>query len=206
MGKQAEDSENYQKFKEIVKKKKINVISVEAGENSHLQDQENNKKIKNVVETIGQTKKIQIEKNLYFDVIWPDTQNMISENALNNNSLVLKLNYKSFSMLFTGDIEEIAEKQILKEYKNNLEKLKSTVLKAGHHGSKTSSTQEFIETVKPKIVLIGVGENNNFGHPSGDVIQRLENQGTKIYRTDQMGEIMLTVKNKGKIKIKNFIN
>lgn len=122
---------------------------------------------------------MQVEKNLYFDVLWPDTQNMVSENALNNNSLVLKLNYKKFSMLFTGDIEEIAEKQILKEYKYNLEILKSTVLKTGHHGSKTSSSQEFVEAIEPQVALIGVGKDNKFGHPSSDVIQRLEKMRNK---------------------------
>ena len=78
-------------------------------------------------------------------------------------------------MLFTGDIEEIAEKQILKEHKNKLNILDSTILKVGHHGSKTSSTKEFIEEIKPKIALIGVGKNNKFGHPNDEVIERLEN-------------------------------
>ena len=77
-------------------------------------------------------------------------------------------------MLFTGDIEAVAEKKMLQEYKNNLQILNSTILKVGHHGSKTSSIQEFIEIVKPKIALIGVGKNNKFGHPSDDVIRRLE--------------------------------
>ena len=99
----------------------------------------------------------------------------IQENVLNNNSIVCKLNYKNFSILFTGDIEELAEKQILRDYKNNLQVLNSTILKAAHHGSKTSSTKEFLEAVKPKITLIGVGENNKFGHPNDEVINRLEN-------------------------------
>ena len=77
-------------------------------------------------------------------------------------------------MVFTGDIEEIAEKKILPEYKNNLRMLNSTILKIAHHGSKTSSMQEFLEAVKPKIVLIGVGENNKFGHPNKEVLERLE--------------------------------
>lgn len=155
ISKQVEDSENYEKFKEIVKEKKIKVILVGASS--------------------ARPKRINIEKNLYFDILWPGNSNLISENALNNNSIVCKLHYKNFSMLFTGDIEEIAEKEILQEYKNNLQVLNSTILKVGHHGSKTSSTQEFIEVVKPKISLIGVGKNNIFGHPNTSVIERLEN-------------------------------
>ena len=158
--KQGEDSENYQKFKEIVKKKKIKVTLVGAISN--------------------RPQKLQIEKDLYFDILWPNNSKLIKENVLNNNSIVCKFNYKKFSILFTGDIEEIAEKQILKEYKNNLQLLNSTILKVGHHGSKTSSTQEFIEAVKPKIALIGVGKNNKFGHPNEDVMKRLENLRNKI--------------------------
>lgn len=93
---------------------------------------------------------------------------------MNNNSIVCKLVYRNFSMLFTGDIEEMAEKQIISKYKNS-KILHATVLKVAHHGSKTSSIQEFLELVKPKIALIGVGRNNNFGHPNKDVIKRLQN-------------------------------
>ena len=81
-------------------------------------------------------------------------------------------------MLFTGDIEEMAEKQILREYENtNI--VRSTILKVGHHGSKTSSCQGFIDVVKPKVALIGVGKDNKFGHPSTKVIERLENMRNK---------------------------
>ena len=115
------------------------------------------------------------------------------------------MHYKDFSMLFTGDIEKIAEEQILQEYRNNLQILKSDILKVAHHGSKTSSTEEFIDAVKPKFALIGVGENNTFGHPNDEVIKRLEKLGVKIYRTDQMGEIKIMVNNKEKIKVERFI-
>lgn len=116
---------------------------------------------------------ISIEKNVSIQILWPKIE-QIQENILNNNSIVAKLNYKNFSVLLTGDIEEIAEKQILEEYKNT-DILKSTILKVGHHGSKTSSTQEFLEKIKPKIALIGVGKNNTFGHPNDGVLERLVN-------------------------------
>ena len=146
---QAEASQNFQEFIKIVKEKKINLIVVNAGD------------------------KLNIEKDLYFNILWPDKNAFISENALNNNSIVCKLNYKNFSMIFTGDIEEIAEKKILEKYKNKPNLLKADVLKVAHHGSKTSSTEEFIDAVKPKNALIGVGENNTFGHPNEDVLKRL---------------------------------
>ena len=151
ISRQPEDSENYKKFREIVEHKRINLIIVNKGDI------------------------LKIEKDLYFDILWPDKSDFINENVLNNNSIVCKLHYKCLSMLFTGDIEEIAEKSILQEYKNNPEILNSTIIKVAHHGSKSSSIQGFLDVVKPKIALIGVGENNKFGHPNEDVIKRLEN-------------------------------
>ena len=177
IAKQKEDSDNYQTFKKIVNNRKIPVVVVNKGDRLH------------------------IEKDLYFDILWPNGEKLIEENALNNNSVVCKLNYKNFSMLFTGDIEEIAEQQILQEYKNDSKELNSIILKVAHHGSNTSSTQEFLNKVRPKIALIGVGENNKFGHPNEDVIERLKELKTTIYRTDYMGEITMKVENKGKIKI-----
>lgn len=75
--------------------------------------------------------RIKIEKNMYIDILFPE-EKQIDENILNNNSIVAKVNYKKFSMLFTGDIEEIAEEQILEKYKNS-DVLKSTILKVAHH-------------------------------------------------------------------------
>ena len=95
-------------------------------------------------------------------------------------------------MLFTGDIEAIAEEKILDFYKEKGESiLKSDVLKVAHHGSKTSTTQSFFEKVNPKICLIGVGKNNMFGHPTTEVLERIN--ATKIYRTDENGEIILEI-------------
>ena len=105
ISKQVEDSDNYQKFKEITKRKKLKVKTVKKGD------------------------RIQIEKDIYFDILWPNNKNMLKDNPLNNNSIVCKLNYKNFSMLFTGDIEKEAEKQIIKNNSN----LKSDILKVAHH-------------------------------------------------------------------------
>lgn len=150
IGKQFENSENYEKMIKIARKKKVEIIQV---------DKENDIVIDDV----------------NFNIIWPDKENIIKENSLNNNSLVMKMIYRNFSMLFTGDIEEIAERKIIDTYKDNYDILKSDVLKIAHHGSKTSSINEFLNLVKPKIALIGVGGNNKFGHPSKGVINNLNN-------------------------------
>lgn len=176
ISKQTEESENYEKFLEIVNDRKIKVFEVVAGNRIH------------------------IEKNLYFDVLWP-TENQITTNVLNNNAIVCNLQYKNFSMIFTGDIEEIAEKEILKLYSQNLNLLKADILKVGHHGSKTSSTSEFIKAIKPQIAVIGVGKNNKFGHPNDGVLQRINNLNCKILRTDLNGEISIEVNKNSKFKI-----
>lgn len=174
IGKQFEESENFGDFLELVKAKNIFVQVVEAGD------------------------KLKIENNLEFYILWPSSDNVIRENALNNNSLVCKLVYKDFSCIFTGDIEEIAEKAIYEKYKySNI--LNATILKIAHHGSKTSSTKEFLEKVKPNYALIGVGKNNNFGHPSNITIENLKRIKCTIFRTDENGEISIKVNNKGKI-------
>lgn len=176
ISKQIEDSSNYQNFLEIVNEKKIKVYEVKAGNQIH------------------------IEKNLYFDVLWPMDE-QITTNVLNNNAVVCNMHYKNFSMLFTGDIEEIAEKKILEFYSKNKSLLKANILKVGHHGSKTSSTSEFINAVKPQIAVIGVGKNNKFGHPNDGVLQRLDDLNCKIFRTDINGEISIEVNRKSKYKI-----
>ena len=176
IGTQYENSENYKKFIEIVKSKNLNVVVMQKG------------------------KRLNIENDVYIDFLWPSTEK-IQENILNNNALVFKMVYKNFSILFTGDIEKVAEEKILKEINPAI--LKSDILKVAHHGSKTSTTQGFLDNVEPKIALIGVGKDNNFGHPSGEVIERLESKNIKIYRTDEDGEIVLEVNRNGKISIMN---
>lgn len=135
--------------------------------------------------------RINIEKNLFFDILWPSKNETVSKNIINNNALVCKMVSKRVTMLFTGDIEQEAEEAILNKYKSNIGILKSDILKVAHHGSKTSSTKEFLEAVKPNTAVIGVGKNNNFGHPNKSVLERLKRLGCRIYRTDESGEIIL---------------
>ena len=179
ISKQEENSENYRMFKKIVEERKIKVWVVK------------------------QADTFSIEKEVTLQILWPK-QEQIKENVLNNNSIVAKLSYGDFSILFTADIEQIAERQILEDYKNS-NILHSNVLKVAHHGSKTSSTQEFLQKVNAQIALIGVGKNNLFGHPNNVVIKQLQNNGIQIYRTDINGEIKILVKKNGKIRIKKLV-
>lgn len=175
ISKQSEASEQFENTIKVAQENSVNIIQVQAGDI------------------------LKIDDDIYFEILWPKIDETITENPLNNNSIVAKMKYGSFSMLFTGDIEQEAEEKIVEEYNEN--ELSATVLKIAHHGSSTSSTEEFIEKVKPQIALIGVGENNKFGHPADAIIERLNAYGVKSYRTDLHGEITLEVSKNGKIKI-----
>lgn len=168
IGIQPEDSEQFEELIKMANKKKIEIKFLKAGD------------------------VFKLEKDIKLEVLWPIKNELIDENTLNNNSLVFKLFYKEFSILFTGDIEEIAEKEIINKYK--ISKLNATILKVAHHGSKTSSTKDFLEKVNPKIALIGVGEDNKFGHPSENILKQLKSFNIKIYRTDINGETVIKIK------------
>jgi len=100
--------------------------------------------------------------------------------------------------MFMGDASVKTEKEILKKY--NLEQI--DVLKVGHHGSKTSTSKEFINEINPKYSIISVGENNKFKHPNKEALDNLEK--SKIYRTDQDGSILFKIKN-NKLKIETCV-
>ena len=104
---------------------------------------------------------------------------------LNNNSIVIKLRYGNKSFLLTGDAEKEAENDIIKSGYD----LKSDVLMVGHHGSKTSSTQNFLNAVSPQYAAISVGENNK-NLPRYSVVSRIEQSNIKIFRTDINGDIV----------------
>jgi len=110
---------------------------------------------------------------------------------LNNNSLVLLIRFRDQSLLFPGDAEREAENSLI-PWENFL---KSDFLKVGHHGSKTSTTDPFFSLVHPRYASISVGEGNHFGHPSENVIRRLRNNGSKVFRTDKDRAIWFQIRN-----------
>ncbi|MGM9576399.1 MAG: ComEC/Rec2 family competence protein [Anaerovibrio sp.] len=133
-----------------------------------------------------------------FEIVSP-SQSLIDEDTaaikakkkvdVNNESVVGRLTFGNFAMLFTGDAERPVEKDMVASYGK---KLKCQVLKAGHHGSKTSSTAEFLKLVQPESVVMSLGVNNQYGHPHEALLNRLQKQGIKnIYRTDANGTITI---------------
>lgn len=116
---------------------------------------------------------------------------------LNDHSAVLKLTYGPVSFLFTGDAELEAEKDMLQSGAN----LAAQILKAGHHGSSTSSSPAFLEAVQPEVAVISAGKNNSYGHPHREVVERLTSLGVEILRTDLLGDIVITVEHDGTITV-----
>lgn len=137
-------------------------------------------------------KELNIDNNkLYF-------LNKVDYGNENDNSSVIYTKLNNHKFLFMGDAGAEVEKDIIEKY--NLKDI--DVLKVGHHGSGTNSSEEFINNIVPKYSIISVGKNNKYGHPNKEVLNRLEN--TKIYRTDKQGSIMFKIKN-DKLKIETCV-
>lgn len=152
----------YREFLEAARERGVEPIAVDSGEVKHLPDG---------VEML---------------FLWPDKN--LSESFVkkhNNTGVVARLNYGETSFLLTSDIEGKVEK-ILTDKNLNLE---TDVLKIAHHGSKTSTTEEFLRAVMPQAVVISVGGDNSYGHPHPNVLERLSDFALPILRTDLNGDI-----------------
>ena len=149
---------------------------------------------------ILQDKKIEFQKgnsNLQGKYLtWQFLNTRLYDNE-NDNSLVTYLKYQDYTFLFIGDASKLTEEDVIKKYK--LPKI--DFLKVGHHGSKTSSSKEFISKINPKYSIISVGRKNKYGHPNKEVLNNLDN--SKIYRTDQDGSIMFKIKD-NKLEIETY--
>ncbi|UXJ68285.1 MBL fold metallo-hydrolase [Lysinibacillus fusiformis] len=110
-----------------------------------------------------------------------------NEHATDNNdaSIVLKVAYGNVSFLLTGDAGIALEKEMMQN------DVTATILKAGHHGSNTSSSEEFIRAVKPEVTILSYGEDNKYGHPHAEVVDRLQAMGSNIYATAESGTIIV---------------
>ncbi|KKS83078.1 MAG: internalization-related competence protein ComEC/Rec2 protein [Candidatus Wolfebacteria bacterium GW2011_GWC1_43_10] len=131
-----------------------------------------------------------------FKIIWPESGFLEGKHDENDASLVVKFENGTFSSLFAGDISSKAEKALTK-----ILAVKADILKVPHHGSKYSSSAEFLEAVSPKISVIEVGKNS-YGHPTDEALERLKNVGSQIFRTDRDGIVKVFYQD-GFIKVSN---
>ena len=113
---------------------------------------------------------------------------------LNNYSAVLKITYNDSSFIFMGDAEDVSENEMLE---NSYSKLNSDVLKVGHHGSKYSTTEDFLNAVSPEYAVISCGKDNSYGHAHNETVKRLTDAGVKLYRTDRLGAVTISTNGDG---------
>ena len=132
---------------------------------------------------ISRTTTVKIDK-LFITIFVPNEVTRLSDDE-NDTSLMINVEYGEFNCLFTGDMTTFSERNFLK-YSTVPE---AEVLKVAHHGSASSNSEAMIQAVNPSIALIGVGENNGYGHPSDEVLERLKN--IEVLRTDLNGDILI---------------
>lgn len=173
----------------LAKTIKIGQILVSQGSLTNQSFVKKLKMIKSPVKIAHQGDRLPIMGS-YLEILYP----LVVGDGSNNDSIVLHGNLLDINFLFTGDLESEGEKVLIEHYS----KLKVDVLKAGHHGSKGSSSQIFLKHIQPKIIIISAGENNRYHHPHQEMLERVFSIGGKVFRTDRQGAIRF-------IGIKHFI-
>ncbi|MBE6075969.1 MAG: MBL fold metallo-hydrolase [Clostridium lundense] len=141
-----------------------------------------NKGLKITVPTVGDKYSLGVAD---FTILAPNNS---SYSNLNNYSVVIKLKFGNRSFIFTGDAESLSEGEILAKQLD----ITGDVLKLGHHGSKTSTTQSFLNKVNPKYAVVSCGKNNSYKHPHQETLNKLKAKNIKVYRTDEAGTIIAT--------------
>lgn len=183
------DSDHYKGFLSLIKNGWIEEIYKPRIDTTLKKDVRLEKVIKeNNVKINYYSKSKMMFGNLVFYILNDTTNSKYKSFDANNKSGIFKIVYGNNSFLFVGDAEYPAERILMKSYGKFLD---SDILKVGHHGSKSSSSQRFINAVTPDVGIISAGLNNSFGHPVKLIIDRFKNNNVKLYRTDLEGAVIL---------------
>lgn len=144
------------------------------------------------------TDKVQVAENVVVEAIWPlqGHSSMRDMDDENENNTVYIVHYDDIKIMVTGDLTEEDELKMVDRYRG-ADVLKCDVLKVAHHGSKTSTSEAFLDAVNPEIAVIQVGANNTYGHPHQEVLDRLNERGIKTYRTDLNGAVGIDIRKSG---------
>lgn len=142
-----------------------------------------------------------IDGKTSFYCLHPGNRGQEQEYEANNGSMVLSVEYGDFSLLLTGDVEKAGEEEILKRIDHIGQ---YDLLKVAHHGSSGSSGAAFLEVIKPKVSLISCGENNSYGHPAKEVVERLEENGSLVLQTPETGAITVKPKEDGSFTVETM--
>lgn len=189
------DADHITGLVEVMKNYQVDQV-IDNGENSDSSIYEAYKALiteKNISHEIGRSEmNVTINENSKLHFLNPTEESLATpEKDTNAKSLVAKMTVGSQSFLFTGDISYDQEKML----RDNNQDLRADYLKISHHGSKYATSQEFLDKVQPMAAIISVGKDNRYGHPSPDVIGRLEETRIEILRTDQFGDIIYECSN-----------
>ncbi len=184
------DQDHIGGFTDILKKYKVDQVFEPGTTNDsttykNLKIEIENKNIQNILAKSGM--RLDIGGGAYIDILFPDRD--VSDWSTNDGSIVARLTYGETSVMLTGDSTAKTEDFLLKGL--NAGVLDSDILKVGHHGSRTSTTEEFVKAVSPEYALISLGEDNKYGHPHKDTLQTLAELGVKVFRTDLDGSIIM---------------
>ncbi len=167
----------------------------DSGTYKNIEKEIKNKKIPDILAKKGMN--IDIGGGAYLEVLFPDRD--VSMGEVNDGSIVMRLIYGETSIMLTGDATVKTEGIILKNEKK--ENLESDILKIGHHGSRTSSSYDFVQAVHPKYALISDGANNSYGHPHKETLKTLTDLGVEVLRTDELGTIVFSCDRMGTCEI-----
>lgn len=131
--------------------------------------------------------RLEVGKQVSLEILWPpEGYAPVGESGLNNGSIVMRVEYGDVSVLLAGDIQREAEGRLLAARQD----LQSTILKVAHHGSEDSTSNEFLQVVRPAYAAISVGADNPYGHPARTTLRRLNAAGARVFRTDEHGTVV----------------
>jgi competence protein ComEC len=184
------DADHIGGFTDVLKNYKVGVVLESGTFNSsktyeNLKNEIEKKNIKNILAKKGM--RLDLGGGAVIDILFPNQD--VSDWDPNDGSVVAKLSYGATSVMLTGDSTTKTEKIMLGEY--FVAALDSTVLKVGHHGSRTSTSSAFAEAVSPEYSVISLGKDNKYGHPHKETLDTLTSLGAQIFRTDILGTIIM---------------
>ncbi len=184
------DADHISGFADVLKKYEVGILLEPGTFNEsktfqNIKDEIERKNIPDVLAKKGM--KLDLGGDVFIDILFPDRD--VSSWNPNDGSIVARLSYGDMSVMLTGDSTIKTEKIILEDFKK--ENLTSTILKVGHHGSRTSSSDAFVKAVAPRYALISDAKDNKYGHPHQEVVDPFSEIGAKIMRTDLLGTIVM---------------
>jgi len=189
------DADHIAGFADVIKHYEVGMVLQPGTENSsktfqNLKKEIENKKIKNILAKKGM--RLHLGGGAVLDILFPDRD--VSGWTTNDGSIIAKLTYGETEIMLTGDATSTTEQFVLKSFPH--EYLDVDILKVGHHGSRTSTSEAFLRALTPEYAIISSGKGNTYGHPHSDVLDALAQAGTQVFRTDLTGTVL--VKTDGK--------